>query len=67
MPKLSKAVPLVLSGGTVIPKGSRRKFIKAMRDIRLPIKISDIVRVDNPLYATAKGALVMAKSEEAEI
>jgi hypothetical protein len=67
IPRLSKALPLVLSGGTVLPKGSRGKFIKTLNNFRLPIKISDIIRVKKPLYATAKGALVMAMSEEAEI
>jgi len=67
IPRLSKAVPLVLSGGTVLPKGSRGKFIKALSKFRLPIKISDIIKVEKPLYSTAKGALVMAMSEKAEI
>ncbi|MCP4667001.1 MAG: hypothetical protein GY849_11615, partial [Deltaproteobacteria bacterium] len=67
IPRLSKAIPMVLSGGTVLPKGSREKFMQALGGFSLPIKISDIIRVNKPLYATAKGALAMAMSEEAEL
>ena len=67
IPRLSKPIPLVLSGGTVLPNGTRDKFIKSLQEFRLPIKISDIVITKKPLYATAKGALVLARTEEAEI
>jgi hypothetical protein len=67
IPRLSMAVPIVLSGGTVIPRGSREKFEKAISGIRLPIRISDIIIAQKPLYATAKGALTMAMTEEKEL
>lgn len=67
IPRLSMAVPIVLSGGTVIPRGSREKFEKALSNVRLPIRISDIIIAQKPLYATAKGALTMAMTEEKEI
>jgi len=60
IPKLSKPIPIVLSGGTVLPKGSREKFKKALDKIRFPMKISDIMVAKRPLLATANGALVMA-------
>jgi hypothetical protein len=66
LPRLSKPIPFVLSGGTVLPDGTRAKFIRKLKEIRLPIKISDIIITEKPLYATAKGALVLAKTEEAE-
>ncbi len=67
VPRLSKAIPLVLSGGTVLPRGVKKQFIKALKNIRLPVKISDILIAEKPLNATAKGALVMAASEEADM
>ena len=67
VPRLSTPVPIVLSGGTVIPRGSREKFKKALDGVSLPFKISDIIIAENPLYATAKGALVMAITEDADI
>ena len=53
----------MLSGGSVIPKGCREKFGKAVREIDLPIKVSDIRIAEKPLYATAKGSLKMAMEE----
>jgi len=67
IPRLSKAVPIALSGGTVIPRGSKEKFKKALDDVRLPIKISEIVIPEKPLYATANGALQMVMNEDYEI
>lgn len=67
IPRLSMAVPIVLSGGTVIPLGSKEKFEAALSTVRLPIRISDIIIAQKPLYATAKGALTMAMTEEKEI
>ena len=63
MPRISDGVPIVLSGGSIMPKGSKEKFERAMMDINLPVKISDIVVAEKPLYATAKGSLKMAMEE----
>jgi len=64
LPRLSKPIPIVLSGGTILPPGSHEMFLKAMKGIRLPFKISEVLVAKNPLYATAKGALTMALLEE---
>ena len=66
VPRLGTPVPLVLSGGTVMPRGSREKFKKALDGVSLPVSVSDIIVAENPLYATAKGALVMAITEETD-
>jgi hypothetical protein len=60
LPKLAKPIPIVLSGGTVLPVGSAELFRKAMAGVRLPLRISDVRIPDRPLYATAKGALMQA-------
>lgn len=67
IPRLSKPIPIVLSGGTVLPRGVKKQFIKALKNVRLPVKISDIIIAEKPLNATAKGAMVMAASDEADM
>ena len=60
VPKLSKAIPLVLSGGTAMPKGFGERFEKILRQSDFPIELSEIRIAADPLTATAKGALVAA-------
>ncbi|HEY3738972.1 MAG TPA: hypothetical protein VGL53_03965 [Bryobacteraceae bacterium] len=63
MPKLNRAVPLVLSGGTAMPKGFRDRFEKIFNESNLPIQVSEVRMASNPLEAAAKGALVAALAE----
>ncbi len=63
LPKLGRAVPLVLSGGSVLPRGFREKFEAELKSAELPLPISEIRLADNPLLTTAKGALIAALSE----
>jgi hypothetical protein len=60
VPKLSKPIPLVLSGGTAMPKGFRDRFEKILRESDFPIELSEIRMAAEPLTTTAKGALVAA-------
>ena len=64
VPKLREPVPIILSGGTVLAPGSRDKFESMLRKVTLPFEISDIVLAKNPLYATARGAYLMAAGKE---
>ncbi len=63
MPKLTKPVPIVLSGGTASPKGFRDRFEKTLRQTDFPIQISEIRVARDPHTATARGALVAAMTE----
>ncbi|MBW1961826.1 MAG: hypothetical protein JRJ04_10250 [Deltaproteobacteria bacterium] len=63
VPKLRKAVPIVLSGGAVLAPGSREKFASILQDVTLPFEISEIILAESPLYATAKGAYLIAKEQ----
>jgi hypothetical protein len=63
LPKLGRPVPLVLSGGSVLPRGFRERFEKYLAGAGLPLQVSEIRVAGNPLYATAKGALLAALSE----
>jgi actin-related protein len=53
----------VLSGGSAIPKGFRERFEKFLSESRFPVPVSGIRVANEPLYATAKGALVAALSD----
>jgi hypothetical protein len=60
LPKLSRPIPLVLSGGTALPSGFRDRFENALKEAKLPIAFSEIRLAQNPLNSTAKGALIAA-------
>jgi hypothetical protein len=60
LPKLDQSVPIVLSGGTAMPKGFLNRFTTALRLEDFPIKISEIRVADDPLNSTARGALMAA-------
>jgi len=64
VPKVFSALPIVISGGTAMPEGFKDKFVDALDDIELPFEISSVRVADDPLNSTAKGALIMALSEE---
>jgi actin-like ATPase involved in cell morphogenesis len=63
MPKISRPIPIVLSGGTSLPKGFRERFEKIFKESNLPIPVSEIKVATNPLEAAARGALVAALAE----
>ena len=62
-PKFGKAIPLVLSGGTALPKGFRDRFEKILRESDLPIALSEVRMSADPLHASARGALVAAMTD----
>ncbi len=62
LPKISKPIPMVLSGGTAM-RGCHARVAKLLDRYRLPIEISEVRLAADPLYATAKGALIMAMTE----
>ena len=64
IPKIAKPIPIVLAGGTALPTGFKEHFEKALKDFNLPIEISEVRIAEDPLNTTAKGAMVMALSEE---
>jgi hypothetical protein len=63
LPKLDRAIPLVISGGTATPVGFRDLFERVLRSTDFPIPISEVRLAAEPLHATAKGALLAALSE----
>jgi len=63
LPKLSRPIPLVLSGGTAMPKGFRERFEAVLQASDFPLELSEIRMAADPLTSTAKGALVAALAE----
>ncbi|MBI5085186.1 MAG: hypothetical protein HZB13_11385 [Acidobacteria bacterium] len=63
VPKFGRPVPLVLSGGGVMPQGFRERFEKALNSTPLPVTVSEVRMARSPLETTARGALVAALSE----
>jgi hypothetical protein len=63
LPKSSRPLPIVLSGGTALPEGFRDRFAKALAETELPIATNDIRLAADPLHASAKGALVAALAD----
>lgn len=64
VPRLKQAIPIVLSGGTVLPPGSRERFETILNEVDLPIRIAKVAQACDPLVATAKGAYMMAAADE---
>lgn len=63
VPKISKPIPIVLSGGSAMPNGLQAKFENVLKDTSLPVEISSVRIAEDPLNTTAKGALIMAITE----
>jgi actin-like ATPase involved in cell morphogenesis len=63
LPKLDRAMPIVLSGGTAKPRGFLQKFEAALKRDGFPVQISDVRLASDPLTATARGCYIAAISE----
>lgn len=62
LPVLAQAIPIVLAGGTSSPNGFKTKFERILRQVPLPIEISEVRIAASPLAATATGALINASA-----
>ena len=60
MPKLDHPLPVVLAGGSALPKGFKRTFARALTAQKLPIPLAGVRLGKDPLTATARGALLAA-------
>jgi hypothetical protein len=63
MPKLDRPLPVVLGGGSALPKGFAEKFARALETEKLPIPLGEVKLARDPLSATARGALLAALYE----
>ena len=60
LPRFEQSIPLVLCGGTAMPRGFLEHFTKALRSEDFPLRLSEVRVSDDPLHATARGALMAA-------
>ena len=60
LPRLEQSIPLVLSGGTTMPRGFLDHFTKVLKTHELPVKLSEVRVSSDPLNSTARGALMAA-------
>ncbi|MBW2062386.1 MAG: hypothetical protein JRI95_12630 [Deltaproteobacteria bacterium] len=63
VPRIKAPIPIVLTGGTAMPKGCKEKFEDMLKKFSLPVEISEVRLAEDPLNTTAKGALIMAMTE----
>jgi actin-like ATPase involved in cell morphogenesis len=61
LPKLEQSVPLVLSGGTTMPKGFLDHFMRILQAEEFPLRLSEVRVSGDPLHSTARGALMAAQ------
>jgi hypothetical protein len=61
--KIGRPVPLVLGGGTALPEGFRDRFEKILKASEFPVPVSEVRLAADPLYTSAKGALVAAMTD----
>ena len=67
LPSLIKPIPIVISGGTSMPKGFIEKFTAIWNKYEFPMEVSEIRQCKEPLYAVAKGALRVALAKESKV
>jgi hypothetical protein len=58
------AFPVVVAGGSSLPKGFFELFKRKMDSAKLGIETSKIIRAKDPLHSVARGCLIAAKTYE---
>ncbi len=61
--EVDEPIPIVISGGTTIPKGFVTLFKDVVSSYDLPFELSEIRRAKNPLTAVANGLLIRTMSD----
>lgn len=63
LPRFTRPIPMVLSGGTAMPPGFRERFEAILKEQEFPLKVSEVRLAAEPLNSSAKGALACALSD----
>lgn len=61
--EISDSIPIIVSGGTSLPKGFLSLFKNVLKKYELPFEVSEIRRARNPLTAVANGLLVKTMAD----
>ena len=56
--EIDDEIPIVVSGGTSMPKGFVKLFTETLNKYELPFEISEVRRAKNPLTAVSNGLLI---------
>lgn len=62
VPKFGHPIPVVIAGGTSMPKGYLQKITSALKSKKFPFEIGEVKRANDPLTAVAAGCLVYAQT-----
>lgn len=63
LPKFKAPIPLVVGGGTSLPRGFLDKFKQALGAVDMPVGISEVRHASDPLHAVAHGLTLAASME----
>jgi hypothetical protein len=63
LPKFKDPIPLIVSGGTSLPKGFVQKFEQALGTVEMPVNIREVRQASDPLHAVANGLTLAASME----
>lgn len=63
LPKFKDPIPMVVGGGTSLPKGFLDKFKQALAAVDMPVEISQVRHASDPLHAVANGLTLAASME----
>lgn len=61
--EIDDKIPIIVSGGTSLPKGFLQLFKSVLNKYELPFDVSEIRRASNPLTAVANGLLVRTTAD----
>ncbi len=64
LPQIDKPIPIILSGGTSLPRGFAERFKKLLLKSKFPLEVGEVKMALQPLRSVAKGALVAASADE---
>jgi hypothetical protein len=63
LPKFKDPIPLVVGGGTSLPKGFIPKFEQALAAVDMPVEVRQVRHAADPLHAVANGLTLAASME----
>jgi len=66
LPRITKPISIILSGGTSLPKGFSHRFKQILDQLKLPVPVGSVRMAVHPLSSVAKGALVAASADESK-
>ncbi len=64
LPQVHQPIPIVLAGGTAMPRGFLARFEKVLTEFTFPVPIAGVRLAKDPPTATVRGSLISAMSEE---